>query len=104
MAGFRRMHEIRRGSGAGHGRRDLARHMPGLAHAADDQPPVTAENEFDRRRELAVYPADQRVDRGSLDAQRLTTERQRTFRRELIGFQVLAHGLAAVMMTGVYLT
>ena len=104
MAGFRGMHKVRRRSRARHGGRDLARHVAGLAHAADDHPPVTAEYEFDGGCEFAVDPANQRADRSRFDAQRLATERQRTFRRKMIGFQAWAHGLAAVMMAQVYLT
>ena len=65
---------------------------------------MTAENEFDRRREAAIYPANQGVDRSRLNAQRLATQRQRAFGRELMGIGALAHGQAAVMIAQVYLT
>ena len=38
MARLRRMHEQRRRAGRGQRRRDLARHVPRLAHARDDHP------------------------------------------------------------------
>ena len=54
MARLGRVHEQRRRAGRGQRRRDLARHVPRLAHARDDHPPARRQHALDRRGEGAA--------------------------------------------------
>jgi hypothetical protein len=74
MAGLGRMHEEGRRAGGGERGRDLVRHMPGLAHAADDQPAADAADQLDRfherRAELVSERGRQRGDAAAFRFQR----------------------------------
>ena len=59
MARFCRMHEIGRRAGAGECRSDLARDVPGLADAADDDAAMAVQDESECREEGAVDAVDQ---------------------------------------------
>ena len=54
VAGFARMHEISGRAGAGHGRRDLARDVPGLSHAADNDSSLAREDEVQGLQKVIV--------------------------------------------------
>ena len=54
MRGLARMHVESRGAGAGQGRGDLARHVPGLAHAGAGHAPAAGEDRPAGRAECAV--------------------------------------------------
>ena len=68
MAGLGRVHEVGRGAGAGHGRRNLARDVAGFAHAADDQAAVGIQDQLDGAGKIAVQALLQGLDRGRFDA------------------------------------
>src|SRR3989338_4264139 len=56
-------------SGAGQGRCDLARDMPGLAHATDDDAPFAAQDHIKRVQETLIEACGESLDSGGFDAQ-----------------------------------
>ena len=82
------MHEVGRRAGAGECRSDLARDVPGLADAADDDAAMAVQDESECREEGAVDAVDQGGDGIRLDAQDPSGQFER-FRRGVIWFMEL---------------
>jgi hypothetical protein len=69
MAGLGRVHEKRRGAGAGQGGGDLAADVTGFAHAGNHHPTLAGQEDVHRVEEGVVDAADQAGDGRRLDFQ-----------------------------------
>src|SRR3546814_15734228 len=69
MPGFARVNVERRGAGGGEGCGDLARHVPGLAHADADHAAAAGEQEPAGAGKVAVEPGADRVQPAGLDVE-----------------------------------
>ena len=77
VRGFGRVQEPGRGARAREGRRDLPADDARLAHAGDDHPAATVEEQLHRALEGAVDAVDQPEDRGRFDPEHFPGEIQR---------------------------